>query len=267
MYGRQSMRFGPPETPKIIKQLMIANLVVFIAQQVFPPSFTDLVAVQPSAVWQGGYIWQPFTYMWLHGGFAHIGMNCFVLWMFGSEVAMDWGTKRFLRFYLLCGIGAGFIIASWPFVTLLFSSTDVKVLDTYTLGASGAVYAVVLAYSLMWPDRRIMLIFPPVSFRAIWLIPALLVMTIAMSGSEGGISHVGHLGGVLVGWLYLRRIGVTSGQPSSSTAISSAPSSSALNSSALRGRWRRWRMRKKLRAVHSEQVQQRRKRRNRNDGT
>ncbi len=264
MYGGQSIRFGPPETPKIIKQLMIANLVVFIAQQI-SPSISDLGAVRPSAVWQGGYLWQPFTYMWLHGGFAHIAMNCFALWMFGSDLAVVWGKKRFLRYYLLCGIGAGFIIASWPFVTLLSSSADVKVLDTYTLGASGAVYAVVLAYSLMWPDRRIMLIFPPVSFRAIWLIPVLLFMTIAMSGSEGSISHVGHLGGVLLGWLYLRRLGVTSGLPSSSTVDSSAPSSSALNSSALRRRWRRWRMRKRLRAVHSGQAQQRRKGRKRND--
>ncbi|MBW2271243.1 MAG: rhomboid family intramembrane serine protease [Deltaproteobacteria bacterium] len=261
MYGQQSMRFGPPETPKIIKQLMIANLVVFIAQLVVPQSVSDLAAVQPSAVWNGGYLWQPFTYMWMHGGFAHIGMNCFALWMFGSEVALVWGTRRFLRFYLLCGVGAGFIIASWPFATLLFSGTDVDVLDTYTVGASGSIYAVVLAYSLMWPDRRIMLIFPPVSFRAIWLIPLLLGMTIMMGGSEGGISHVGHLGGVLLGWLYLRRHGVVEEMPSSGTAASRAASSSAL-----RRRWRRWRMRKKLRSVQTGQAQLPHENQDRNDG-
>jgi len=255
MYGRQSMRFGPPETPEIIKQLMIANLLVFIAQQV-SPSISDLGAVRPIAVWQEGYIWQPFTYMWLHGGFLHIAMNCFVLWMFGSELALDWGKERFLRYYLLCGIGAGFIIASWPYGMLLLPpGTDAGGLDTYTLGASGAIYGVVLGYSLMWPDRRIMLIFPPVSFRAIWLIPALLVMTIAASGSESGISHIGHLGGVLVGWLYLRRHDVTGG-----LASSAAPSSpTALHSNALKRRWRRWRMRKKLRAVRPKEAPQRRK--------
>ncbi|MCP5055485.1 MAG: rhomboid family intramembrane serine protease [bacterium] len=246
MYGQQSMRFGPPETPKIVKQLMIANLVVYIAQMI-APSISDLGSVRPSAVWQEGYLWQPFTYMWLHGGFAHIAMNCFALWMFGSELAMVWGKKRFLRYYLLCGIGAGLIIASWPFVMLIFRDPDAAGLDTYTLGASGAVYGVLLAYSLTWPDRRIMLIFPPVSFRAIWLIPALLGMTMMMSGSEGGISHVGHLGGVLVAWLYLRRHGVTSGH---------APSD-ARSSNALKRRWRRWRMRKRLRAVRPEDAQRR----------
>lgn len=253
MYGQQSIRFGPPETPKIVKQLMIANLVVFIAQMI-SPGISDLGAVRPNAFWHEGYLWQPFTYMWLHGGFAHIAMNCFALWMFGSELAMAWGKKRFLRYYLLCGIGAGFIIASWPFVMLLFRDADVSGLDTYTLGASGAVYGVLLAYSLTWPDRRLMLIFPPVSFRAIWLIPALLVMTVVMSGPEGGISHIGHLGGVLVAWLYLRRHGLTSGYTSSG-----APSSNVRNTGALKRRWRRWRMRKRLRAVRPEDDPQRRK--------
>jgi membrane associated rhomboid family serine protease len=255
MYGRQSMRFGPPETPEIIKQLMIANLVVFIAQFV-SPYISDLGAVRPVAVWQEGYFWQPFTYMWLHGGFMHIAMNCFALWMFGSDLAIVWGKERFLRYYLLCGIGAGFIIASWPYLLLLFlpDTAEASGLDTYTLGASGAVYGVVLGYSLVFPDRRIMLIFPPVSFRAIWLIPALLVMTIAMSGSEGGISHIGHLGGVLVGWLYLRRLGtadelISSGTPASSRAV---------QSNIVKRRWRRWRMRKKLRAVRPEDDPQRR---------
>ena len=132
MYGRQSIRFGPPETPEIIKQLMIANLVVFIAQLI-SPSISDLGAVRPSAVWGEGYFWQPFTYMWLHGGFAHIAMNCFALWMFGSELAVIWGKQRFLRYYLLCGIGAGFIIATWPFAPLLLSpGAEAKGVEAYT---------------------------------------------------------------------------------------------------------------------------------------
>ena len=251
MDGSQSMRFGPPATPPIIKQLMIANLVVFIAQQI-SPIISELGAVRPSSVWQQGYLWQPFSYMWLHGGFIHIAMNCFILWMFGSELAMTWGKERFFRYYLLCGIGAGFLIASWPFVMLLFPGANTDLLDVSTLGASGAVYGVVLAYSLTWPDRRITLIFPPVSFRAIWLIPALFVMTIAMSGGEGGLSHVGPLGGLLVGWLYLRRRGSLRGLLSRSTF-------EHLSLSALTRRWRRYRMRKKLRTVQSDEAQQGRK--------
>ena len=249
MYGSQSTRFGPPSTPAIIKQLIIVNLVVFIAQQI-SPIISELGAVRPSSVWQEGYLWQPLSYMWLHGGFMHIAMNCFVLWMFGSELAMTWGKERFFRYYLLCGIGAGFLIASWPFVMLLFPGANTDLLDVSTLGASGAVYGVVLAYSLTWPDRRITLIFPPVSFRAIWLIPALFVMTIAMSGGEGGISHIGHLGGILMGWLYLRRSDSISG-------LLSLSNLKLLSLSTLAHRWRRYRMRKKLQTVRSEEPQQR----------
>lgn len=261
MYGRQSMRFGPPETPEIIKRLMIANAVVFIAQQILP-SISDLGAVRPNAVWQEGCFWQPFTYMWLHDGFAHIAMNCFALWMFGSELAVVWGKERFLRYYMLCGIGAGFIIASWPYIALLLlPGRNIVGLDSFTLGASASVYGVILGYSLVWPDRRIMLIFPPVSFRAAWLIPGLLVMSISMSGPDGGTSHIGHLGGVLVGWLSLRHHDVRRGDASRGRASSSR----VPRANVLQRRLRRWRMRKKLRAVLPEDAQQSPRDRDRND--
>ena len=74
--------------------------------------------MRPVDVWQRGWLWQPFTYMWLHGGLGHIAMNCFMLWMFGSPLAMAWGPKRFLRFYLICGVGAGVLIATVPYPAL-----------------------------------------------------------------------------------------------------------------------------------------------------
>ena len=97
MYGRgqqPGMRIGPPITPPVIKQLMIANAAVFLLQQVSPET-TIYGSLVPTAVWQFGYPWQPFTYMWLHASFGHIAMNMFMLWMFGSQVAMAWGPKRF----------------------------------------------------------------------------------------------------------------------------------------------------------------------------
>lgn len=251
MYGRQSMRFGPPETPQIIKQLMIANGVIFIAQLILP-DISSLGAVRPSAVWQEGSFWQPFTYMWLHAGFAHIAMNCFALWMFGSELAVVWGRERFFRYYMLCGVATGFIIASWPYVAiLLLPGRDAVGLDTMTLGASASVYGVILGYSLVWPDRRIMLIFPPISFRAVWLIPVLLVMSVSMSGAESSTSYIGHLAGVLVGWLSLRHQEGRSGEVSRGRASSPR----ARRTNVLQRRLRRWRMRKKLRAVLPEDVQ------------
>ena len=115
MYGRGysggGMGFGPPVTPPVIKQLIIANVAVFFAQALQPQLFSVLTA-SPSEFWQRGFVWQPFTYMWMHAGLGHILANMFSLWMFGSQVALAWGAQRFLRFYLLCGIGAGFLIVS-----------------------------------------------------------------------------------------------------------------------------------------------------------
>jgi membrane associated rhomboid family serine protease len=168
-------------------------------------------------------------------------MNMFVLWMFGSQLAMAWGPKSFLRYYLICGVGAGFIIATLPYLFVAFGAPE-ETLIIPTLGASGAIYGVMLAYSLTWPDRTIMLIFPPVAFRAIWLIPALFFMQVLFGG--GNVSHVGHLGGVLVGWIYMRRTGSTG---------------RLFSLQQLKYRWRRHRMRRKLRAVQYEEFEARRR--------
>jgi membrane associated rhomboid family serine protease len=233
------MRIGPPVTPPIIKQLMIANAVVFMVQQAAPAT-TLYGSVIPVGFWQLGYLWQPFTYMWLHAGFGHIAMNMFMLWMFGSQLAMAWGPKRFLRFYLICGVGAGLIIATYPYLMMTIRPEG---LMAHTLGASGAVYGVLLGYSLTWPDRTIMLIFPPVAFRAIWLIPGLFFMSM-MFPSGHNISHIGHLGGVIVAWIYLRRKG---------------HANAIFTLGNLKSRWKRYQMRKKLRSVRYEEFEARRR--------
>jgi membrane associated rhomboid family serine protease len=237
--------FGPPVTPPIIKQLLIITVVVFVGQVMAGAAqMNHLFGVTPAAVVHGGYLWQPFTYMWLHGGLLHLAMNCFVLWMFGSQLALAWGAQRFLRYYLLCGVGAGLIITAWPFLAVYFGSADPTNLLIPTVGASGAIYGVLLAYSLTWPDRTIMLIFPPVAFRAIWLIPIIFFMTL-YGDSRGAISHVGHLGGVIVGWIYLQRRG---------------DAGSVVSVRSLKHRWRRYRMRQKLRAIRYEDFEARRRR-------
>jgi membrane associated rhomboid family serine protease len=246
VYGRgqrPSLSIGPPITPPVVQQLIIANIAVFLAQHLLLPRQVTLdLMVRPAYVWQGGYLWQPFTYMWLHAGFGHIAMNMFALWMFGSPLALAWGPQKFLRFYLLCGIGAGVVIATWPYLIMNLSPESLFI---PTLGASGAIYGVLLAYSLIWPDRVIALIFPPITFRAIWLIPGLFVMTWIFG--TGNISNVGHLGGILVAWIYLRRKGEAG--------------SRALSLGHLKYRWKRYRMRQKLRAVRYEEAEARRRRR------
>ena len=239
MYGRgyQTVRFGPPVTPNVIKQLLIANLAVFVAQALFP-SLWRLGAVTPYLFWQQGYLWQPFTYMWFHAGLMHIGFNMLALWMFGSPLALLWGEKRFLRFYVLCGVGAGLIIVSWPAIPVLFGMGTPHDYLLPTLGASGAVFGVLLGYSLTWPDRTIMLLFPPIPIKAIYFIP--LIFFLSLMGPKN-VSHVGHLGGILVGWILLRRMGTTGG----------------ITFKSLQYRWRRYKMRRNLRAVRMDELRSR----------
>ena len=241
-YGSPGMGFGPAFTPPIVQQLLIANIAVFMVQ-LLPTGLTDLAALEPRLFWQRGFLWQPFTYMFLHGGLGHLLMNMFVLWMFGSQVAMAWGPRRFLRYYLVCGVGAGLIIATVPLLLVGIGLAPSYILGIPTLGASGAIYGVVLAYSLTWPDRTIAMIFPPVVFRAIWLIPIMFLMNYLFGG--GNVSHVGHLGGVIVGWLYLHSQGDADGR--------------LLSWSQLKFKLNRWRMRRRLRAVQYEEWETRRR--------
>jgi len=239
LYGRgyqQQVRFGPPHTPDVIKWLLIANVGVFILQHVFT-GFTSWFAAWPVRFWSGA-LWQPFTYMWLHspGSLMHIGFNMLALWMFGSAVASAWGPRRFLRFYLACGVGAGLLIVTLPaIVTWLGLGTP----PTYllpTLGASGAIFGVLLAYSLTWPDRTIMLLFPPIPIKALYFIPFLFLMEFLFG--PGNVSHVGHLGGVLVGWILFRRSNSQPLFPSKDQILY---------------RWRRYKMRRQLYEVRREQ--------------
>ncbi len=242
--GGANISFGPPQTPAIIKNLMIANGVVFIAQLAGPSFGFDVTSwgvVQPAAVWSDFQLWRIFTYMWLHspGSILHVAFNMFSLWMFGSALALFWGEERFLKYYLLCGVGAGFLIASIPsLLGLLGIASRASDVFGYTLGASGAVMGVLLAYSFTWPDRTIMLIFPPIPIKAIWLIPLLFLMEwMSASAGSSNVSHTGHLAGVLIGWIYLVNEGRTPGAPTPQ---------------ALLLRWRRYRMRQKIRAVHRD---------------
>jgi membrane associated rhomboid family serine protease len=237
--GYQTVRFGPPVTPNVVKYLLIANLAVFVAQALLPQLW-QLGAATPYLFWQQGYLWQPFSYMFLHAGLMHIGFNMLALWMFGAPLALLWGEKKFLRFYLLCGLGAGAIIVTWPAIPVLFGAGIPGGYLLPTLGASGAVFGVLLAYSLTWPDRTIMLLFPPIPIKALYFIPVIFFMSLL---GPQNVSHVGHLGGILVGWILLRRMGTTGG----------------ITFKSLQYRWRRYKMRRNLRAVRMEELRSRRR--------
>ncbi|MBN2282171.1 MAG: rhomboid family intramembrane serine protease [Candidatus Marinimicrobia bacterium] len=180
-----------------IRVLLIANIAVFVISNLlginhFVYTFLGLV---PTAVIGKGFIWQFFTYMFVHGGLGHIFMNMFVLWMFGMELENYWGKKEFLKYYLITGVGSGII-------TYLFSlGSSVPV-----IGASGAIYALLLAFGMMFPDRRIYiyLLFP---VKAKYFVMLLGVMTFisSLGPSTSGISHLTHLGGLIIGYFYFKR--------------------------------------------------------------
>ena len=248
--GYNQSGFGPPVTPTIIKTLLIANAAVFFAQFVMP-LVGQFGTVSPADVWLGQQFWRPFTYMWLHASPMHLAFNMLALWMFGSQLALHWGERRFLRYYLICGVGAGFLIATVPWLPVVAGWMAAgRELAIPTLGASGAVMGVLLAFSFTWPSHVLQLIFPPIRLKAIWLIPMLLFFEL-FSGA-GNVSHLGHLGGVLVGWIYLVREGKTPGAP---------------NLRTLSLRYQRYAMRNKLRAVHDDEKRRKRDNHRNNDRT
>lgn len=139
-------------------------------------------------------IWQLLTYMFLHGGFFHILLNMFILWMFGSDLERTWGSKEFLKYYLICGIGAGL------FNVLLQPNSMVPI-----IGASGAIYGVLVAFAVLFPNRLVYIYFLfPVKVKHLVIVLAGLQFIMSVSGSRGNIAYLAHLGGMVVGYIYLR---------------------------------------------------------------
>lgn len=201
-YGRPQIRFGGPLTPWV-KVLLIANGAVFalttLIYLVLGPeqhfNFQRILGVTPTLFWGQLALWQPFTYLFLHGGLLHIGFNMLVLWMFGGEVEQILTSKRFIVYYLLCGVGAGLLVA------LIQPGMPIP-----TIGASGAIYGIMLAFGLFFPERTL-LIYGIIPVKAKYLVVILAVMTFLFSvqSSGSGISHIAHLGGMLFGFIYLKQ--------------------------------------------------------------
>ena len=194
-----------------IKTILIACTAVFLLQTLLAlfgggEAGRLLVAyfgLVPFAVLHG-YIWQPFTYLFLHGGLWHLLINMFVLWMFGADLERTWGKRRFYFYYFLCGIGAGLVNVV---VKALIYPLDSPAMSQPTIGASGAIYGVLIATAVLFPDRQVWLIPFPVTLpmRAYVAIMAAIEFFGTLGASGDNVSHVCHLGGMLVGYIYLRR--------------------------------------------------------------
>jgi membrane associated rhomboid family serine protease len=156
--------------------------------------FADIFGLVPRLVWSKFFLWQLITYMFLHGGFWHILMNMFVLWMFGSDLERDWGSREFLKYYFLCGVGAGVF-------NVIFQPNSLIPI----VGASGAIYGLLVAFAIMYPNRTVYLYFLfPVQVKYLVIFLAALEFFLSMTSSQSTVAHFAHLGGMLVGFLYLK---------------------------------------------------------------
>ena len=186
--------------PKAVKGLLITNVVIFAASTLFrlSPYINGLFGLRPYMVNHYFMVWQFFTYMFLHGGIGHIGFNMFALWMFGTELEYNWGTRDFLKYYLVCGIGGGILVWLTSFVG--FSSQIAT-----TIGASGAIFGLLVAYGLMWPDRMIF-VFGILPMKALHfvIIFGLLDLMQGLGRVSSGIAYFAHVGGGLTGFIYLK---------------------------------------------------------------
>ncbi len=201
MYRR--MQFGPGRhLTDGIKKLIIISVTVFLVQMISSSNAWHYIiynfGIVPADFWRKLHIWQPLTYIFLHGNLAHLLLNMLALWMFGTELEMIWGRKGFIQYFLITGAGAGL-------VTILFQLNS----TIPVIGASGAVYAILLAYGLRFPEREVF-IFPlpvPIKMKYFVIIFGLIEFFSTISGANDGIAHFTHLSGMLIGYIYLRKKG------------------------------------------------------------
>ncbi len=178
--------------------LLVLNGIVFALQQFNPRFLLVNFALWPIGPENSPFMpWQLLTYGFLHGDLMHIFFNMFGLWMFGRELELLMGSKRFLIYFFTCVVGAGLI-------QLIVAGSSGVVYPT--VGASGGVFGILLAYALTFPNRTVMLIFPPIPMKAKYFVVfyGLLELYFGVSGTMPGVAHFAHLGGMLFGFLLLK---------------------------------------------------------------
>jgi len=193
-YYRYRFSFGYGLTP-VVKNLMIIMGIVFIIQMFITRWIDFYLGLIPLMVWKKYFLWQLFTYIFLHGGFSHILFNLLALWMFGGELENYWGSKKFLFYFFFCGIGAGIC-------TVLFTPDIYQRIPV--IGASGAIYGILLAFGWLFPNRPILIYFLlPIPAKYFVIIFGLIEFFSSMGGSGGGVAHLTHLGGLVFGLFYM----------------------------------------------------------------
>ena len=183
-------RIGFRKPPDVVLWLIIVNFIVYLIEAIDPNRIIMLFGLVPPMITQKLYLWQFFTYMFLHGSFLHIFFNMFSLYIFGHDLFIKWGAKRFLSYYFITGIGAGLC-------AYLFTNVP-------TIGASGAVYGLLLAYGVTFPNRLLLLyFFIPIRAKYLVVIFGLIEFFATLGGTSDGIAHIAHLGGMVFGAMML----------------------------------------------------------------
>lgn len=188
------MTFGGRGITPAVKFLLIVNTVVFAIQTFADDRITLLFGLVPRLVWQDYFIWQLFTYQFLHGGLFHLLFNMLALWMFGCDLERRWGSVFFLKYFFVSAVGGGIVN------TLILPNQVAP-----SIGASGGIYGILLAYGLIYPNQIVYFyfLFPIKMKHFVWIIGGISFYSSITSG-QSGIAHLAHLGGMLFGYLYLR---------------------------------------------------------------
>ncbi len=202
--------------PAAVKNIIIINVLVMIMTSLNGDFMYEKFALfYPSSPFF--HWWQPVTHMFMHGGFWHLFFNMYTLFIFGNVLERVWGTKKFLIFYFVTGLGAAVVhtgvewlqMQTWLAHAAEGSGKAIASIQalriTPTVGASGAIYGVLMGYAMLYPDSIMTLVFPPVSMKAKWfvLIFAGIELFTGVAGVGGGIAHFAHLGGLIFGFLLL----------------------------------------------------------------
>ncbi len=201
-----SYSFGPGPMTPVIKALIIANVagfvVTWIAGETAGVDLMRLLGLQPSGVLGSFEIWRVATYLFLHYNVFHLLLNMLSLWMFGVELERRWGSRYFLKYYAVCGVGAAVTVIVLSLMPFAVFSDLYRVV---TVGASGAIYGVLLAFGLYFPTRPILMFFIfPVPARYAVMIMGAIALYASIGGQGGGIAHAAHLGGLVAGYLFLK---------------------------------------------------------------
>lgn len=205
------------DIPQVTKNLIIINLIVFLATMINEEFMISTFALfYPKS--QFFHWWQIITHMFMHGGFWHIFFNMYTLFIFGSVVERSLGQKKFLILYFLCGLGAVALHVGVQFLEaqrLISAAAEgsMQAMQSYTIlkatptvGASGAVYGLLIAYAMLYPQSRLTLVFPPISMSAkTWVIVFVVIeLFTGITGTQAGVAHFAHLGGMLFGYLLIK---------------------------------------------------------------